>query len=110
MSLTGWITGTAELWRATAASGRYGIPQRLETVPVTDPTVVGRWDRERAGISADVVSLFVVCIPSSITNRPQADDRLHLAGSDYRIRHVLPWPVTNKEFWEVFIEDEGQTY
>lgn len=106
-----WFTQTAEIWRAAAVSGTYGTPELLDTVRCSEITPTTHIDRLRAG-KPDVVSLMLVYtdVPADTSSRPKPDDRFRLEGTDYRIRHVISWPVTRPEMLELFIEDEGRTY
>lgn len=107
-----WLTVEAEVWRATVnKNGTYGIPTRLNCRQCSEPVPTSQNDRLRAG-QADVISLYIVYsdVPDEKTERPRADDRLRLDGNNYRIRSVIPWPVVNTQYLEIFIEDEGKTY
>lgn len=106
-----WWTQTAEIWRAEAVAGTYGTPELLDTVSCSEITPTSHVDRLRAG-QPDVISLMMVYteVPAAAENRPKPDDRFRLDNINYRIRHVIAWPVTRPEMLEIFIEDEGKTY
>lgn len=106
-----WFTQTAEIWRAEAVAGTYGTPELLSTIHCSEITPTSHVDRLRAG-QPDVISLMMIytAVPAEAEDRPRPDDRLRLEGTNYRVRHVMAWPVTRAEMLELFIEDEGKTY